>query len=79
VTHDWGTNMVTIKGNDIVKIIFISKYLNGNIRQPQMIVSYNFMEGVTDEKEEMLFFSKLNLFSIGMITFPDEVIAEPQI
>ncbi len=34
VIHDWGINMVTIKGNGIVKIISISKYLSGNIKWP---------------------------------------------
>jgi hypothetical protein len=33
--HDWWTNMITIKGNGTVKTIFISNYLNGNIRRPQ--------------------------------------------
>jgi hypothetical protein len=54
VIHDWGTNMVTIKDNGIVKTIFVSKYLSGNIRKPQTIVSYNFMEGVTNEEAEIL-------------------------
>jgi hypothetical protein len=39
VIHDWGTNMVTIEGNGTVKTIFVSKYLNGNIRRPQIIIS----------------------------------------
>jgi hypothetical protein len=44
-----------------------------------LVVSYNLMEGVTDDKEEILLFYELNLFSIGMITLPDEVVVEPQI
>jgi hypothetical protein len=58
--------------------MFVSKYLSGNIRQPQMIINYNFMEGVIDEEEESLHPSEPNLFSIGMITFLDEVVARPQ-
>jgi hypothetical protein len=32
IIHDQGTNMVIIEGNNIIKTIFISKYLNGNIK-----------------------------------------------
>jgi hypothetical protein len=71
VVHDWGTNMVTIEGNGTIKTIFISKYLNGNIRRPHMVVNYNFIKGVTNEEQKIMFFLKLNLFSIGMITLPD--------
>ncbi len=70
VIHDWGTNMVTIESNGIVKPIFVSKYLNGNIRGPQIIISYNFMEGVIDEEEIMHSF-ELDLLSIGMIALLD--------
>ncbi len=71
--------MVTIKGNGIVKTMFVSKYLNGNIRQPQMIVNYNFMEGVIDEEEELFISFEPDLFSIGMIALPNEVVVEPHI
>ncbi len=37
VIHDWGTNMVTIEGNGIVKIVYVSKYLSGNIRRPKWL------------------------------------------
>jgi hypothetical protein len=44
VIDGWGINMVTIEGNGIIKTIFVSKYLSGNIRRLVTIVSYNFME-----------------------------------
>ncbi len=71
VIHDWGTNMVTVEGNGIVKTIFVSKYLNGNIGRPQIIINYNFMEGVTYEEEETMCSFELYLLSIGMITLFD--------
>jgi len=37
-----------------------------------MIVSYNFIEEITNEEEETLLASKLNLFSFGIITLPDQ-------
>lgn len=76
---DWGTNMVTIEGNDIMNIIFVSKYLNGNIRKPQMIVSYNFIERVTHEEDEILLAFELDLFSIGIFTQPNQMVKRPQI
>jgi hypothetical protein len=45
VIYDWGTDMVTIKGNKTVKTIYVSKYLSGNIRKPQIVFNYNFIEG----------------------------------
>jgi hypothetical protein len=57
--------------------MFVSKYLSGNIRQPQMIINYNFMEGVIDEEGESLHPSEPDLFSIGMIAFLDEVVVRP--
>jgi hypothetical protein len=59
-----------------IKIVYVSKYLNGTIRRPQTIVSYNFIEGVTNEEEEILLSSKPNLFSIRII-LPDQTIFEP--
>jgi hypothetical protein len=63
--------MVTIEGNGIAKTIFISKHLNGNIKRPQMVINYNCIKGEIDEDEMIMFFSKPNLFSVGMITFLD--------
>jgi hypothetical protein len=47
--------MVTIKNNGIINTIFVPKYLSGNIRRPYMVISYNFMEGVIDEEENIFF------------------------
>jgi hypothetical protein len=69
--------MVTIKGNDTIKIFYVSKYLNGNIRKPQMVVIYNFLEGVINEEKEILLTSKVDLFSIGIITLFDQTTKGP--
>ncbi len=34
VAHDWGSNIVTIQGNGIVRTIIITKCLGGEIRRP---------------------------------------------
>jgi hypothetical protein len=59
--------MVTIEGNGTIKTIYVSKYLSGNIKRPQTIINYNFIEGVAYEEEKVMSSSKPNLFSIGMI------------
>ncbi len=77
VVHDLGTNMVNTKGN--VKTIFISKYLSGNITSSHTVLNYKFIEGVIDEEKEILLFYEPTLFSIGMITLPNQVVSEPHI
>jgi hypothetical protein len=69
--------MLTIKDNGIVKTIYISKYLSGNIRKPQMVVTYNFLKGVTNEEEEISLTSKPILFSNGIITLLDQTTKGP--
>ncbi len=44
-----------------------------------MVVTYNFLEGVTDEKKRIFLISKPNLFSIGIITFFDQTTKGPYI
>jgi len=67
--------MVNTKGN--VKTIFISNYLNGNVIRSHTVVSYKFIEGVINEGKKILLFYEPNLFSIGMITLPDQAVFEP--
>jgi len=42
-----------------------------------MVINYNFMEGVIDEEENIFLLFEPNLFSIGMITLLDQIIAKP--
>ncbi len=44
-----------------------------------MVVSYNFLEGVTYEEEEISLTSKPILFSIGIITLLDQTTKGPYI
>jgi hypothetical protein len=34
VAHDWGSTIVTIQGDGIVRIIIITKHLKGEVRMP---------------------------------------------
>ncbi len=42
MAHDWRSNIVTIQGNGIVKIITITKHLGGEVRRPQVLLCYNY-------------------------------------
>jgi hypothetical protein len=67
VIHYWGTNMVTIKGNGLVNIVFVFKYLSGNIKRPQMVIKYNFIEGVIDEENKFFFPMNLTYSLLGKL------------
>jgi hypothetical protein len=55
VTHDWGNNVITIQGNGIVKTILVNRKLGIETRRPQVLVYYDLMKGLTNEKEDMVF------------------------
>jgi hypothetical protein len=35
ITHDWGSNIVTIQGNGIVRTTTVTKHLGGELRRPK--------------------------------------------
>ncbi len=74
VTHDWGNNVITIQGNGIIKIISVNKKLGGETRRPQIHISHDLLEGLTNEEEDLIFLIEPKLFSIGTIIILDETI-----
>jgi len=72
VTHDWGNNVIIVQGNRIVRTIYVNKKLGAEIKRPQVLVCYDLMERLTNEKEDLIFEAKLELFSIGTITISFE-------
>ncbi len=44
-------------------------------RRPQVLVCYDLVEGLIDEKEDVIFETKPELFSIGTITISNEIIS----
>jgi len=75
VTHDWGNNAITVQGNGIVKTISINKKLGEETRRPQVLICHDLMEGLTDEEEDLIFETNIELFSIGTIIILDETIS----
>jgi hypothetical protein len=65
VSHDWGTNIVTIQGTSIVRTIHVTKKLGVQTKKPKVLVHYDFHYGIFNKEEDMMFATKLDLFSIG--------------
>jgi hypothetical protein len=66
VAHDWEINIVTIQGNGTFKTITITKHLGGEVKKQEMLLCYNYHNGIIDE-EDIIFATKPELFSIGTI------------
>jgi hypothetical protein len=75
VTHDWGNNVIIVQGNGIVKTILINKKLGAQTRRPQVFVCYDLMEGLTNEKENLIFEIEPKLFSIATITLLEKIVS----
>jgi hypothetical protein len=67
VAYDWGSNIVMIQGNGIIRIITITKHLGGEIRRLEVLLCYNYQNGIIDEEEDIIFAIEPKLFSIGII------------
>jgi len=76
VTHDWGNNLISIEGNGIICTIVVIKHLDNNTKRLEILLYYDFVNGITDEEEDVLLVAKLDLFAIGTITLLEhEVLA----
>jgi hypothetical protein len=69
VMHNWGNNFISIEGNGTICTIAITKHLDNNIKRQELLLCYDFVNGVIDEEEDVLLVVELNLFAISTITF----------
>jgi hypothetical protein len=58
VAHDWGSNIITIQGNGLVRIIIITKHLGNEVRRLKVLLCYDYQNGIIDEKEDIIFATK---------------------
>jgi len=58
VAHDWGSN--TIQGNGIIKIIIVTKHLGGEVRRQEVLLCYDYQNGITNEEKDLFFCYKVN-------------------
>ncbi len=73
VEHDWGSNIVTIQRNGTVRTITITKHLGGEVRKPKVLLCYDYQNGITDEKNNIIFVIEPRLFSIRTISPPKTI------
>ncbi len=70
-----GNNLITIQGNGIVRTISINKKLGVETRRPQVLVCYDVVERLINEKEDLIFKTRPKLFSINTIIISTEKIS----
>ncbi len=75
VTHDRGNNVINVQGNGTIKTISINKKLRAKTRRPQVLVYYDLLKRLTNEKEDIIFETELKLLSIGTIIISNETIS----
>ncbi len=68
-----GSNTITIQGNGIVITITVTKHLEGEVRKLEMLLRYNYQNGIIDEEENVIFATEPKLFSIGRINLPKKI------
>ncbi len=70
VSHDWGTNIVTIQRTGTMRTIPVTKKLGIQTKRPKVLICYDFYFGIFDDEEDVMFAIELNMFSIGSIVVP---------
>jgi hypothetical protein len=76
VSHDWGNNIITIQGVGKVRTIHVIKKPEAPTRWPEVLICYDFHSGIFDEEEDLMFATKLGLFSIGTIIVTTSVLSD---
>jgi len=77
ISHDWGTNIIAIQGNGIVKTIAVPKHMSSQTKCPKVLLCYDFQNGFTKEEEDIAFITELGLFSIDTISLSNVQQLEP--
>jgi hypothetical protein len=55
MAHDWGSNIVTIQGNGTIQTITIIKHLGSEVRRLEVLLCYDYHNGIIDEEEDIIF------------------------
>jgi hypothetical protein len=71
----WLRDAKVTHGNGTVRTISINKKLGAKTKRPQVFTCYDLLEGLTNEKEDLIFETKPKLFSINTIIISDETIS----
>jgi hypothetical protein len=55
VAHYWVSNIITLQGNGIISIITLTKHLGGEVRKLEVLLCYNYQNGITNEEKDIIF------------------------
>jgi hypothetical protein len=62
-----------MQGIGTVQTITIFKHLGSEVRRLEVLLCYNYHNGITDEEEDIIFAIELELFSIGTISLLETI------
>jgi hypothetical protein len=58
ISHNWGTNIVTIQGTGTIKTILVTKKLGIQTKRPKVLVCYDFHCRIFDDEKDVMFATK---------------------
>ncbi len=73
MAYDWGNNIVTIQRDGTVRTITVTKHLRGEVRILEVLLCYNYLNGITNEEKDIIFATCPKLLSIGTISLPKTI------
>jgi hypothetical protein len=79
VSHDWGTNIVTIQITNIVKTIHVNKKLSVQTKRLQVLICYDCHFRISNDEKDVMFVTELNMFPIGTIVVPTHIKHVPKL
>jgi hypothetical protein len=68
-----GGNIFTIQGNGTFRIITVTKHLGCEVKKLKVLLCYDYQNGITNEKEDMIFATKIKLLSTWTINLPNTI------
>ncbi len=70
ISHLWGTNTITLQGTSTIRTILVTKKHSVQTKWPKVLICHDFHSRILDEEEDVMFVTKLDMFSIGTIEVP---------
>ncbi len=55
VSHNWGTNPITIQRISAIRTIHVTKKLGIQTKRPKVLVCYDFHYGISNDEEDVMF------------------------
>ncbi len=70
MSHDLANNIIIIQGLNTIRTISITKKLGAPTKCPEVLICYDFLYGISNEEEDLMFAIEPRLYSIGTIVIP---------